>query len=271
MRRGRAPLPGLLLAVALPLGIVATSAAATPPVHVTSHERLLHRRRRKRRLRISGERDRLGSGATSRSSSTPTARRCGCRSAKTPSLVAFARDVSHVQITRHSGAVRQCLDGKGSLPPRDFGDGGHRPRLTPTQGGRVMSAPHARGRMRRRRKAVFVVAVGALLAGALAAFMGQGVAASANPGQRSVARCPQADSGPGERPAGCDDLAREGRPDGPATRRQLDRSVQRMRQPGLGPAEPELHEDVARRQQHGLAACGRYGQPAGYDRPGRHR
>ena len=36
MRRGRAPLPGLLLAVALPLGIVATSAAAAPPVHVTS-------------------------------------------------------------------------------------------------------------------------------------------------------------------------------------------------------------------------------------------
>ena len=91
------------------------------------------------------------------------------------------------------------------------------------------------------------------------------------PGQRSVARCAQADPGPGERPAGCDDLAREGRPDGPAARRQLDRSVQRMRQPGLGPAEPELHEDVAGRQQHGLAACGRYGQPAGYDRPRRHR
>ena len=36
-----------------------------------------------------------------------------------------------------------------------------------------MSTPHARGRMRRRRKAVFVVAVGALLAGALAVFIGQ--------------------------------------------------------------------------------------------------
>ena len=91
------------------------------------------------------------------------------------------------------------------------------------------------------------------------------------PGPGSVARCPQADSGPGERPAGCDDLAREGRPDGPAARRQLDRAVWLMRQPGLGPAEPELHEDVARRQQHGVAARGRYGQPAGYDRPGRDR
>ena len=43
-----------------------------------------------------------------------------------------------------------------------------------------MSAPHARGRMRRRRRAVFIVTVGALVAGALAAFMGQGVAASTN-------------------------------------------------------------------------------------------
>ena len=41
-----------------------------------------------------------------------------------------------------------------------------------------MSTPHARGRMRTRRKAVFIVAVGALVAGALAAFMG---AASASP------------------------------------------------------------------------------------------
>ena len=86
------------------------------------------RRERHGRPADSGQRDRLGSGAF---------------------------EVFHVQITRHSGAVRQCLDGKGSLPPRDFGDGGHRPRLTPTQGGRVMSAPHARGRMRRRRRAVF--------------------------------------------------------------------------------------------------------------------
>ena len=44
-----------------------------------------------------------------------------------------------------------------------------------------------------------------------------------------------------------------------------------VRQPGLGPAEPELHEDVAGRQQRRLAARGRHGQPAGYDRPGRHR
>jgi hypothetical protein len=35
MRRGRAPLPGWLLALAVPLGIVATSAAAVSPVHVT--------------------------------------------------------------------------------------------------------------------------------------------------------------------------------------------------------------------------------------------
>ena len=44
-----------------------------------------------------------------------------------------------------------------------------------------MSAPHARGRMRRRRKAVFIVAVGALVAGALAVFIGQGAPASAHP------------------------------------------------------------------------------------------
>ena len=44
-----------------------------------------------------------------------------------------------------------------------------------------MSTPHARGRMRRRKKSVFIVAVGALVAGALAAFMGQVVAASASP------------------------------------------------------------------------------------------
>jgi beta-glucosidase len=44
-----------------------------------------------------------------------------------------------------------------------------------------MSTPHARGRMRRRRKAVFVVAVGALMAAALAVFIGQGTPASAHP------------------------------------------------------------------------------------------
>ncbi|HEY2657331.1 MAG TPA: glycoside hydrolase family 3 N-terminal domain-containing protein, partial [Solirubrobacteraceae bacterium] len=43
-----------------------------------------------------------------------------------------------------------------------------------------MSTPHARGRIRKRTKAVFIVAVGALAAGALAAFMIQGVAASAS-------------------------------------------------------------------------------------------
>jgi beta-glucosidase len=43
-----------------------------------------------------------------------------------------------------------------------------------------MSTPHARGHMRRRRKAVFIVAAGALVAAVLAAFIGQGVAASAN-------------------------------------------------------------------------------------------
>ena len=44
-----------------------------------------------------------------------------------------------------------------------------------------MSTPHATGRMRTRRKVVFVVAVGALVAAALVAFIGQGVAASASP------------------------------------------------------------------------------------------
>ena len=43
-----------------------------------------------------------------------------------------------------------------------------------------MSTPHARGHMRRRRKAVFIVAAGALVAAVLAAFIGQGVVASAN-------------------------------------------------------------------------------------------
>src|SRR3954447_9103947 len=44
-----------------------------------------------------------------------------------------------------------------------------------------MSYWHSRGRLRRRDKALFIVAVGALVAGALVVFMGQGVAASANP------------------------------------------------------------------------------------------
>ncbi len=44
-----------------------------------------------------------------------------------------------------------------------------------------MSTPHARGRVRSRRKAVFVVAAGALMAAALAVFIGQ-AAASAHPG-----------------------------------------------------------------------------------------
>ncbi len=45
-----------------------------------------------------------------------------------------------------------------------------------------MSTPHARGRMRSKRKAVYVVALGALMAAALAVFIGQGAAASAHPG-----------------------------------------------------------------------------------------
>src|SRR5215469_13544886 len=44
-----------------------------------------------------------------------------------------------------------------------------------------MSTPHVRGRLPRRRRAVFIVPVGVLVAGALAAFIGQGVAASASP------------------------------------------------------------------------------------------
>src|SRR6476469_1206236 len=45
-----------------------------------------------------------------------------------------------------------------------------------------MFAPHARGRIHRRGKAVLVVAFGALMAAALAVFIGQGAAASAHPG-----------------------------------------------------------------------------------------
>ena len=45
-----------------------------------------------------------------------------------------------------------------------------------------MSTSNARARKRTRRKAVFVVAVGALMAAALAVFIGQGAAASAHPG-----------------------------------------------------------------------------------------
>src|SRR5689334_11397434 len=45
-----------------------------------------------------------------------------------------------------------------------------------------MSTSHASGRMRKRRKAVFVVAAGALMAAALAVFLGQSAAASAHPG-----------------------------------------------------------------------------------------
>ena len=45
-----------------------------------------------------------------------------------------------------------------------------------------MSTPNASARMRTRRKAVFVVAVGALMVAALAVFIGQGAAASAHPG-----------------------------------------------------------------------------------------
>ena len=41
-----------------------------------------------------------------------------------------------------------------------------------------------------------------------------------------------------------------------------------MRQPGLGPAERELHEDVAGRQSDRLAARRRHGQPGGHDRQG---
>src|SRR6476469_6517354 len=45
-----------------------------------------------------------------------------------------------------------------------------------------MFAPHARGRIHRRGKAVLVVAFGALMAAALAVLMGQGAPASAHPG-----------------------------------------------------------------------------------------
>jgi beta-glucosidase len=48
-----------------------------------------------------------------------------------------------------------------------------------------MSSPQAGGRLRRGRKAMFLVAVGALLTAALAVLMGQGVAASAHPGNNA--------------------------------------------------------------------------------------
>ena len=48
-----------------------------------------------------------------------------------------------------------------------------------------MSSPQARGRLRRGRKAMFAVAVGALVTAALAVLMGQGVAASAHPGNNA--------------------------------------------------------------------------------------
>src|SRR4051812_30706147 len=48
-----------------------------------------------------------------------------------------------------------------------------------------MSSPQARGRLRWGRKAMFVVAVGALVTAALAVLMGQGVAASAHPGNNA--------------------------------------------------------------------------------------
>src|SRR5262249_22098428 len=98
---------------------------------------------------------------------------------KTASLAAFARGVSRV--TRHFRVLRRCLHGKSPPQPRDVGAGGHRPWLSPNQGGRVMSAPQVTGRMPRRRKVVFIVTVGALVAAALAAFFGQSVTASAQP------------------------------------------------------------------------------------------
>ena len=48
----------------------------------------------------------------------------------------------------------------------------------------------------------------------------QGFADAASSPTAAVARCRQADPRAGERPAGRDDLAREGRADGPATRRR---------------------------------------------------
>jgi len=112
MRRERAPLLDCCVRWLYSSGSSRRQPPRTARPREVSDKPLLHSRQPTRRLRISDERDRLGAGATSRSSSTPAARPCGCRSTKTLSLVAFATDVSHKQITRHSGAVRQCLDGK---------------------------------------------------------------------------------------------------------------------------------------------------------------
>jgi hypothetical protein len=61
MRRGPAPLPGLLLAVAQPLGSVATTAAAAPPVLFPISESLIGDGASAARA-FSGERERRGSG-----------------------------------------------------------------------------------------------------------------------------------------------------------------------------------------------------------------
>ena len=131
-----------------------------------------------------------------------------------------------------------------------------------------MSTPPGRGRMRRRRRAVFIVAVVALVAGALAAFMG---AASASP-----TKAPWLDT---HKPIRARVNALLGAMTLPEKVGQMDQQlVDDLTDPssgcgghGLGPAEPELHEDVLIDNNTRLGAGGRYGQPAGYDRPRRQR
>ena len=236
MRRGRAPLPGLLLAVALPLGIVATSAAAALSVHVTFPM--------------------SDSSIGDRASAACGFRVCATDSGQGQLEVFFDANGTAVRMQVHENteprrlrerclpcADHEALPSASAMPAWQTFAAATRFRrrraLTavipkPRRSSHVRSAgqrPYAQekegavhSRCRR---------LGGGSAGCLPRPGRHRIRAA---GQRSVARCAQADSGPGERPAGCDDLAREGRPDGPATCRRLDRSVQRMRRARAGPS-----------------------------------
>ena len=132
-----------------------------------------------------------------------------------------------------------------------------------------MSRWQLKDRVRGRKKVVVALAVGVLAVGGLSAFVSQGNAAAPqppwlNPNKPIQARVNSL--------LGAMTLPEKvGQMDQQLVDNLTTARVHRMRQPGLGPAEPELHEDVAGRQQRRLAARGRHRQPAGYDRPGRHR
>ena len=134
-----------------------------------------------------------------------------------------------------------------------------------------MSTPHARGRMRRTRKAVFVVAVGALMVAALAVFIGQGAAASAHPGNPPWLDAHKPIQARVNALLGAMTLAEKvGQMD-----QQL---VDNLTGPSTACGSQgwaQLNQSCMKTwlvdNQHGLAACGRYGQPTGYDRSRRHR